>query len=128
MKNDEHFKVEQTTSKAGELIDLNREELLKLPMKGKVQYPFKQPYDRHSLPAFLHDQTDRSAIGRYEYKGAEAWIQKKLSGREYSWSIFDEKGNKIYGEVYVDRENLGAEYAFSIFIPQIEAAIDFLNP
>lgn len=124
---EEHGKLETTTAMSGELIDVERVDLLKMPMKGKVQYPYKQPYDRHVLPTFLHDQTDRAAIARYTLKGIEAWIQKKLSGREYTWSIFNELGNKVYGGIYVDRENKGDQFAIAALVPEIEAAIEHLN-
>lgn len=124
---EEHGKLETTTAMSGELVDMERVDLLKLPMKGKVQYPYNQPYDRHKLPQVLHDQTDRAAIARYALNGIEAWIQKKLSGREYTWAILDEKGNRRYGGIYIDRENRGDEYAISVLIPEIEAAIAHLN-
>lgn len=126
-KNDKESKLETTTAMSGELVDMQRVDILKMPMKGKVQYPYNQPYDRHTLSKDSHDQTDRAAIARYTRAGIEAIIQKKLSGREYTWSIVSETNKEQrYGDIYIDRENRGDEYALSIFIPQIDAAIDHL--
>ena len=123
----DNSKIETTTNKAGVLEDMEHRDIINLPMKGKVQKFYNQPYDRHKLPTTLHDQTDRAAIARYSMLGIEAWIQKKLSGREYTWSIFNEKGDRVYGGIYIDRENLGDEYAISVLIPEIEDAINHIN-
>lgn len=123
----EHGKLEKTTNMSGQLEHMEHVDILKMPMKGKVQFPYNQPYDRHELSTVLHDQTDRAAIARYVMNDIEAWIQKKLSGREYTWSIFDDKGERKYGGIYIDRENKGDEYAVSVLIPEIEAAIEHIS-